>query len=91
MEGREDLLMKFEQARNELENHLSTVDGMTSMNDIRRLQDYETSIGDILEDMDKLIRIVKYLLSWRLHSVKRSINMVKDMIEKEKEKDEAKG
>ena len=86
MEGSSELLMKFEQAKGELEQHLDTTRSILLDHDLRRstLND-DLNVHDLLQEVDSLTEIVRYLLSWRLHSVKRSINMINEMMKEEDE------
>lgn len=89
MEGDSELLTRFEQAKLELENHIFTAEDILADHDIRRVTlNDDLNVNHLLEEIDKLTEIVKYLLNWRLHSVKRSINMIHEM-RKEEDENEA--
>lgn len=87
MEDSSKLLMKLEQAKTELEDCSAKVEMILLDRDIRVTNGEDPTIGDLFDHITTLAFLVDYLLNWRTHQVKRSIRVVREMIEEEEEND----
>jgi len=86
-EDYDDLLMKFEQSKLELEILTNKVDSVVTMNQIHYTSDPLPGTREVLEMIDELAEAVAHLLSWKMHEVKRSIRAVQELKEEEENED----